>query len=620
MIRKYTDHLIYAWVIGLLSIQLPAHAFSLKTTRIASGFSLPLLATAPPGDNERLFVLEQVSARIKIIRNGVVLSSPFLNLDPRVGNGGGEQGLLGMAFHPNYASNGFFFVDYTDNSGNTVIARYHVTSNPDSADYNSEVILLVIPQPYSNHNGGNLAFGPDGYLYIGMGDGGSGFDPQNRAQNGLTLLGKILRINVNSGATYSIPPGNPFVGNANFLPEIWAIGMRNPWRFNFDRGTGNLYIADVGQNLWEEIDYQPAGSSGGQNYGWRVMEGNHSTGLTGLNSFQPNLTSPIYEYSHNGGSASVTGGYVYRGSAIPDLQGTYFFADYVTNHIWSFRYNGSIMAEFQDRTAELAPGGGLNIGSISSFGEDAAGELYIVDQVDGEIFRIGSKLEIDMIPQNPPITIPAGGGSFHWNVSLTNSATTPTTFDVWIDMVYPDSTISSPMITRTNLQIGAGATINRQNLTQNVPDSGPAGTYIYRGQVGRYPNQVWHRDTFTFVKSGVVAGNDIENWDLSGWDESSRAPDVVMPNVMKVSVEPNPFNPKAAISFQLSAISFVNLSVYDIAGRKVAELVNGMSEAGSHSVTFDGSALPSGVYLYRLTAMGSGITPTMTTGKMLLMK
>lgn len=368
-----------------------SNAAVLKTIRVASGLSRPVFVTSPPGDTARLFIVEQQTAKIKILTGGIVLPTPFLNIDDLVINGGNEQGLLGLAFHPSYASNGYFYVNYNDNSGNTVIARFKVSGDPNVADRDSQFILLTILQPYANHNGGMLAFGPnDGYLYIGMGDGGSGGDPQNRAQNDGELLGKMLRIDVDGGPPYGIPPDNPFVGPGLPLDEIWAKGFRNPWRYSFDRLTADLYIADVGQDLYEEIDFQPSSSIGGENYGWRLMEGDHCFNPP-TNCDPGGLTYPIYVYSHGGSPfrCSVTGGYVYRGDAIPDLQGTYFFADYCSGQIWSFRYDGLNITGFTDRTSELAPGGGMSINSISSFGEDAVGNLYIVD-LDGEVYKINS--------------------------------------------------------------------------------------------------------------------------------------------------------------------------------------------------------------------------------------
>jgi glucose/arabinose dehydrogenase len=358
-------------------------ATPIRAVEVATGLAGPLFVTHAPGDTSRLFILER-SGRIKILRSGTVLTRPFLNVSSLITSSSGEQGLLGMAFDPHYATNGYFFLNFTNTLGNTVITRFQVSADPDSAVFTSRHDYLTINQPYSNHNGGMLAFGPnDGFLYVGMGDGGSGGDPENRAQNPDSLLGKILRLDV-SGDTLIMPPSNPFFNSTGNRPAIWALGVRNPWRWSFDRGTGDLYIADVGQSTYEEINFQPAGSGGGQNYGWRRKEGlvcydpavNCAVGLT--------LTDPIYQYAHISSRCSITGGYVYRGCAIPDLQGTYFFADFCTGEIWSFRYDGSGILNFQSRNTEL----GITGGGISSFGEDAQGELYIVNLNAGKIYKI----------------------------------------------------------------------------------------------------------------------------------------------------------------------------------------------------------------------------------------
>ena len=353
----------------------------LSTTVVVSGLSSPLYVTAPPGDTQRIFIVQQ-AGRIRIFKNGSLLPGNFLNLQGKI-TSGGERGLLGLAFHPDYANNGYFYVNYTDSSGNTVIARFQVTTNPDSADFSTRQILLTVTQPFSNHNGGWLDFGPnDGYLYIALGDGGNGGDPQDNGQDTLSLLGKILRIDVDTTQGYKIPPSNPFVDSVGVLKEIWALGLRNPWRNSFDRLTGDLYIADVGQGSWEEISFQPAANIGGENYGWRFKEGDHCFNpSTGCDTIM-GLTDPIHEYPHSDG-CSVTGGYVYRGSAIPDLQGTYFFGDYCTRSIWSFRYDGNDTTEFKDRSSELSVNG-----NISSFGEDGSGELYITGHSNGTVYKI----------------------------------------------------------------------------------------------------------------------------------------------------------------------------------------------------------------------------------------
>ncbi len=363
----------------------------LASELVASGFDDPLWVGSPAGDFERLFVVEQLTARIRIIKQGQILPTAFLDVGSLAGSGS-EQGLLGMAFHPNYSSNGRFFINYTNNNGDTRVVEYSVSGNPDIADSTPVQTILAQSQPFSNHNGGNLAFGADGKLYIGLGDGGSGDDPGNRAQDGSTNLGKMLRLDVDIPPPF-IPGDNPFVGDPSVNDEIWALGLRNPWRYSFDRLTGDLYIGDVGQNAWEEVSFQPASSNGGENYGWRCMEGTHCTGLTGCTCDAPELTIPIYEYGHVSGNCTVIGGYVYRGSALAWFQGHYLVGDYCSTKVWSFRYVGGQVLDFVDRTAELEPQGSDSIDTITSFGEDAAGELYIVDSSGGEIFKIISTCE-----------------------------------------------------------------------------------------------------------------------------------------------------------------------------------------------------------------------------------
>ena len=363
------------------------------TVRITTGLDRPTTVTAPPGDFSRVFVVEQ-PGDIRIVKDGVLLPDPFLSIPDRV-SCCVERGLLGLAFPPDFATTGWFFVDYTDPAGNTAIARYHVSADPDRADRDSERVLIGIEQPFANHNGGQLAFGPDGYLYIGMGDGGSGGDPLDNAKNDDVLLGKILRMDVrvpaDSTALYTIPSDNPHAGRGDPLGLIWAKGLRNPWRFGFDRATGDLYIADVGQNRREEIDVQPASSRGGENYGWRIFEGFSCYNPAPAPSCPDpptGYTMPVLDYPHTGGRCSITGGYVYRGCALPDLRGEYLFADYCTPFIESFHLVDGVVTGLHDRTTELAPGNGQRIDQVSTFGEDARGEIYIADYLDGELYKI----------------------------------------------------------------------------------------------------------------------------------------------------------------------------------------------------------------------------------------
>ncbi len=363
---------------------LPVSGTAIKAERVATGLSNPLLVTAPPRDVSRLFIVQQ-GGQIKILKWGALLPTPFLDVASEV-SCCGEQGLLGLAFHPDYVNNGRFFIDYTDSAGNTVVAERRVSSNPDVAD-STEIALLHVNQPFANHNGGHLAFGPDGYLYIGLGDGGSGGDPFGNGQNINQLLGKLLRIDVDSASPYGIPPTNPFAGATPGADEIWAFGLRNPWRYSFDRLNGDLYIGDVGQNRFEEVDYQPALSSGGQNYGWNVVEGNGHCYPSGNSCDQTGMTLPVIDYDHSSGACSITGGYVYRGCKMPDLRGTYFYGDYCSAFVKTFEISGGAATNLQDRTADLASGG-ASILNISSFGEDARGEMYVVDIGGGSVFKV----------------------------------------------------------------------------------------------------------------------------------------------------------------------------------------------------------------------------------------
>jgi glucose/arabinose dehydrogenase len=350
-------------------------------SRIARNLSKPVFITHSGDDNGRLFIVEK-GGRIRVIRQGTLRGTPFLNLSAKVSTGS-EQGLLGLAFHPDYGTNGRFYVNYTDTNGDTVIAEYHRSTDANIADPTGRV-LLKIGQPYSNHNGGMLAFGPDGYLYIGMGDGGSSGDPGNRAQSVNTLLGKILRIDVDAqagGKQYAIPAGNPYVGKTG-LDEIWSFGLRNPWRFSFDRRTGDLWIGDVGQNRYEEIDRSPAvdgvDAGKGLNYGWRVVEGN-ACFIPSSGCNKAGKVPPMAVYSHSSG-CSVTGGYVYRGLAYRGLVGGYLFGDFCSGRVWALRAHGpASQAPVQMADTNL---------SISSFGEGPDGTIYVTDFGSGDIWAI----------------------------------------------------------------------------------------------------------------------------------------------------------------------------------------------------------------------------------------
>lgn len=352
-------------------------AQDLELDLFASGFDRPV--NIKHAGDDRLFIVEQ-DGIIKILNaDGTTESTPFLNIDPIVRSTGNEQGLLGLAFHPDYDTNGYFFVNYINNSGDTVVSRFsRIGISPEIADPNSELVIIEYTQPFSNHNGGELQFGPDGYLYISSGDGGSGGDPQNNSQNLTSLLGKLIRIDVNNSTVanpYAIPADNPFVGNSTALDEIWAYGLRNAWKFSFDSMTNELWIADVGQNAREEIN-MVASTVAGLNYGWRCYEGNSTYNTSGCPS-SSTLTFPVAEYAHSGGRCSITGGYVYRGSVYPNFNGLYFFADICTQEVGYLEFiGGNWVSTFENFS-----------GGFAAFGEDINGELY-VSTLGGNIFKL----------------------------------------------------------------------------------------------------------------------------------------------------------------------------------------------------------------------------------------
>lgn len=355
----------------------PPAAVDVHLEQVATGLNFPVLVTNAPGDASRLFVVEK-GGTVRILKNGTLLPTPFIDLSGRVTTGS-EQGLLGMAFHP--TDNRVvlsFTVPGTPGGGRSQVSTFRPGANPDVLDPATEQPVITVDQPYANHNGGHVAFGPDGFLYFGLGDGGSGGDPQGNGQDRADLLGSLLRLDLDHGLPYTVPPSNPFVGQAGIRGELWNWGLRNPWRFSFDRSTGDLYIADVGQNKWEEVDVQPASSAGGENYGWAIMEGDHCYGSNSCD--KTGLVLPVTEYGHGDG-CSITGGYVYRGQAIPALVGTYFYGDYCNGWIRSFVYRNGTATEASSWPALDTKQ------QITSFGEDAQGELYVV-LANGSIYRI----------------------------------------------------------------------------------------------------------------------------------------------------------------------------------------------------------------------------------------
>jgi uncharacterized protein (TIGR03437 family) len=363
----------------LLCLAVAATAQEIRLTQVASGISSPTDIQSPKDGSGRLFFVQQ-NGLIRVFKNGAVNAQPFLDIRDKTRQES-ERGLLGLAFPPGFSQSQRFYVDYTDVNGDTIIAQYRVTSNPDLADRESEIVLLKIPQPFPNHNGGQVSFGPDGYLYIAMGDGGSGGDPQNNGQSRNALLGKLLRIDVESEpGRYRIPADNPFINQAGARGEVWAMGLRNPWRFSFDRATRDLWIADVGQNDYEEVNFQPANSRGGENYGWNQTEGLH---CYTRNCNTQGQVMPVAEYTHADKDCSVTGGFVYRGRAYPGLRGIYLFGDFCTGRIWGTERQGS------QWNTRLLLSSGFN---ITSFGEDETGELFLASSGNSAIYRVEGSL------------------------------------------------------------------------------------------------------------------------------------------------------------------------------------------------------------------------------------
>ena len=387
--RRYTQAVILPSLCLLVACDNDERTFTpdepatLVLVEIAAATNQPVQVTHAGDGSGRLYIVERRGI-ILAMDAGASLRTTFLDITGRVGSTASEQGLLGLAFPPDYAGKGYFYVNYTDSSGDSVVARFRLLGgDPAAADPASEEILLRVDQPFANHNGGQLAFGPDGFLYIGFGDGGSGGDPNGNGQSLATPLGKILRIDVEQdpGADpYLIPADNPFIGVVDTREEIWAYGLRNPWRFSFDRLTGELYIADVGQSAYEEINVQPA-AGGGENYGWNVMEGMHCYPATAPTCNQAGLTLPVAEYRHSGGDCSVTGGFVYRGAGYPALQGSYLYGDFCSGRIRGLSRDGAAWNNPLLLESALR---------ISAFGEDEDGELYVADYSSGNIYRINA--------------------------------------------------------------------------------------------------------------------------------------------------------------------------------------------------------------------------------------
>jgi glucose/arabinose dehydrogenase len=571
--RKTIEKAGFAWIIGsvCISASLNAQPIQLKDAFPALSFNRPLFLTHAGDGTNRLFVVQQ-DGIIKVFPNDstTVTAQTFLDISSKISSPGGEEGLLGLAFHPQYAANGYFFVNYTaPDPLRTVISRFHVSDDP-SASGTAEQVILEIPQPYSNHNGGMIAFGPDGYFYIGTGDGGDVGDPLNNGQSLTTLLGKILRIDISGntpGVPYLIPSDNPFAGNQNgYREEIWAYGFRNPWRFSFDRLTGQLWAGDVGQGAREEVDIIEKG----KNYGWRIMEGfacyDPSTGCD-----QTGLTLPVLDYDHSVGF-SITGGYVYHGSARPELEGAYIYADFGTRKIWALRLNGT---QVQSDSLLL-----VAANSIASFGEDEAGELYVVARsstTPTHIFRFNDALPLPVQLASFRAGLSQQGGhvSLKWStVSEINNYGFTVQRKGEYDPAFAD--LSDAFLA------GKGTTIEPQSYSYVDTSITKAGRYSYRLKQQDLDGGIH----FTHSVIIHVTVTDVVE---------------VAPRVFHLSQNyPNPFNPSTTIRYGLPDRSHVTLRVFNTLGQEVALLENGEQEAGYHEVKFGASGLSSGVYFYRI--------------------
>jgi glucose/arabinose dehydrogenase len=579
-------------VLVMVSVSANAQPFSLRDAfPNVPAFSNAIELLVSP-DSNRIFVAQQ-RGLIYVLNNDSTTSQrkTFLDISSRVSQSGSETGLLGMAFHPNYLQNGFFYVYYTatiNSQLTSVLARYQVSAaDPDSAVFSSEFTLDRELQPFSNHNGGKLAFGSDGFLYWSLGDGGSSGDPQNRSQNRSIVLGKINRLDVNGDdfpsdtlRNYAIPPSNPFFNNIQgFAPEIYAFGLRNVWKFSFD-ARNRLWAADVGQNAWEEINL----ITNGGNYGWRKFEGFAT--YNGGDPTPPNSIFPVWVYSHSAGDVSITGGSVYRGNRIPYLRDKYIYADYVSGRIWALRYD-DINPVQNPAANELVRDMPFN---ISAFTEDRNREMLVVQYGSGRIWRLeGPATTARLATTTPVVTVNLNQGAGQRILTLQNTGDAPLT-------ISNITNITQRLLpTRTTITIPAGG-----SDTVSVVIAAPmSGTYSLP-------------DTLSIVSNAANSPFRIPaTVTLSVQEQQANAPrDFALEQNY-----PNPFNPSTEIRYQVAAASDVRLDVFDMLGRKVATVVNERQAVGSYSVNFNAGNLASGVYFYKLQA------GTFTqTRKMLLVK
>lgn len=592
-------------IAALLLASLSLHAQPIiELQDYATGFTRPT-AIRHAGD-DRLFIVQQ-NGIIRIIDGaGQTLATPFLNIDARVGSTGNEQGLLGIAFHPSFPDSNYFYVNYTDNAGDTRVSRFTVTANPNIADPDSEVNLMFVDQPFSNHNGGDIHFGPDGYLYIGLGDGGSGGDPGNRSQNPMLLLGKMLRIDVN-GAPYAIPPTNPFFGSTSVANEIWAIGLRNPWRFSFDRLTGDLWIGDVGQDVWEEIDFQAASSAGGENYGWRCYEGNAAYNTSGCGPVG-NYIPPVAVHDHtNAGGCSITGGYVYRGSQYPDLYGHYLYTDYCTGRIWSLTPNGVggwIKKELLNAVNN----------DLSAFGEDVNGELYLAGNGTGKIYKIRERCSSFSITA-AEIADVSCYGSEDGHITLGIASGTPPVSFVWSQGNGTGLAPGTYGVTATD-NIGCKRELN--DLVIGEPDSvivnitADNATLTATGGFAQY--QWYFQDnplqdaTDSILVATETGDYRVEVVNANGCQGASEAVQVTINTLPgdlgleQVKLSPNPFRETLRLELEAQTSGIYRFSILDAEGRLVQSFTENIDKRWSRRIST--ATWPAGLYWVRLEKNG----------------
>jgi glucose/arabinose dehydrogenase len=594
---------------SILSITfLKAQPEGIELDEFASGFTKPV-AISNMGD-DRLFIVQQ-NGIIKILNlDGESQTVPFLNIIDRVGDNASERGLLGLAFHPDYETNGYFYVNYTNLDGNTRVSRFSVDpDDPNSALPDSELILLSVNQLFSNHNGGDLQFGPDGYLYVALGDGGFFNDPQNQGQMTTTFLGKLLRLDVDNpagGENYGIPADNPFADpNDGVLDEIWALGLRNPWRISFDRLTNDLWIADVGQDQWEEINFQEAGSAGGQNYGWRCYEASNSFITSGCGDISE-YVFPVHEYQHNStNGCSITGGFVYRGCRFPALYGYYVYADYCSGQFWALGPDGS------GGWTNVAMGNYSNL-QYSTFGEDKNGELYVAAHAEGKIYRVEeTSLEFDVAVEVTDETCEGvGNGQIELNWNMTNDP---------VSLEWNDGS-DSPLLENLTpgsysfvLAGGNGCTI-QQTLEVGTGELAAPIINVNGADLSvddNYASYQWFLDGAPItdangpdLEADVSGEYSLEVVDENGCTASSD-PVTVMINqlitiraVQSVILSPNPFRDQLGVQLQANEEVEVRFEIRDLNGRVLLEQ---NQRGASIELLFQLGELPAGSYLLHLS-------------------